>query len=48
MARWAEDKSQLLLIWATCWVSIRLGYGGNGALVSTMLAVGTVGRAANI
>ena len=48
MARWAEDKPQLLLIWATCWVSIRLGYGGNGALVSTMLAVGTVGRAANI
>ena len=48
MARWAVGKSQLLPVGATCWVSIRLGYEGNGALVPTRLAVDTVGRAANI
>ena len=48
MARWAVGKSQLLPAGAICWVSIRLGCEGNGALVPTMLAVDTVGRAANI
>ena len=48
VARWAEGKSQLLPAGASCWVSIRMGCEGNGALVPTVLAVDTVGRAANI
>lgn len=48
-ARWAEGRSQLLLAGPTCGVLGRhkAGLRGYGSLVPTLLAIGTMGRAAN-
>lgn len=49
LARRAEGKSLSLPAGPTRWVLVpQAGLVGNGALVPTALAVGTVGRAANI